>query len=196
MLHCVALCCSLLNCSSVLLPFNVPVCWYIAVRAVLWSVLQFVVVCYSVLQCAAVCCSVLRCVAVSYSVLQFTALCSVSVDISFSFPDHSCHAVTHSNTLQPIATLHFNTLHYDTLQHASFYFPNHSCHAAQHRNTIQHTETHYHTLHEESRSCHTFPLCVPCQINLLFSYFCAFFPAFCLLFCFSFKMFFVSLSLQ
>ena len=43
--------------------------------AVCCSVLQCVAVCGSVLQCAAVCCSVLQCVAVCCSVLQCVAVC-------------------------------------------------------------------------------------------------------------------------
>ena len=53
MLHCVAVCCTVLHC--------VTLCC---------SVLQCVAVCCSVLQCVAVCCSVLQCVAVCCSVSQ------------------------------------------------------------------------------------------------------------------------------
>jgi len=52
-LHCVAACCSVLQC-ELLRSANELLC----------SVLLFVALCCSVLQCVAVCCSVLQCVAV------------------------------------------------------------------------------------------------------------------------------------
>jgi len=93
MLQCVAVCCSVLQCASLLIflhtLFHISLCYYrppttspSITRTSLWQcvavcccVLQCVVVCCSVLQCVAVCCSVLQCVAVCHSVLQCVAVC-------------------------------------------------------------------------------------------------------------------------
>jgi len=62
-LHCVALCCSVLQ-------------WALLMDASrCCGVLQYVAVCCSVLRCVAVCCSVLHCVAVSCSMFQCVAVC-------------------------------------------------------------------------------------------------------------------------
>jgi len=66
-LHCVAVCCSVLQ--------RVAVCC---------SVLQGVAYCCSVLQCVAVCCILLQCVAVCCSVLQ----CVAAKSCSWNTHDH------------------------------------------------------------------------------------------------------------
>jgi len=73
-LHCVIVCCSVLQCVAIRL-VDIFKCQ----RAVRCSVLKWVAMCCIVLQCVAVCYSVLQCVAVCCSILQCVAVRVVDI---------------------------------------------------------------------------------------------------------------------
>jgi len=71
-------CCSVLQCATLMMHLDVDDCRWKMVQVVL----QCVAACCSVLQRVAACCSVLQCVAVRCSLLQCSAVCCIVLQCS------------------------------------------------------------------------------------------------------------------